>query len=139
MKRLSANVKGMEIHNPIRQCVVGKVSESKVVLRRYRPLWGNSFIPIFRGKFVSRSGKSILEGEYSILMFTKIGMSLWYVLVIGFGMMTAITSNNQLERKWSIIIAAVMLLLGIGLLHFGWITGKKDINYIDSVINESIK
>jgi len=138
VKRLRNSVKGTAFHSPFQQCVVGKVSETKVVLRRYRPFWHNSFIPVFRGKFVFKNGKTVLEGKYSMHMFVKIFMCIWLAGVIAGGIMIRFTSTNQEEAKWSLAITAIMFLFGIALLHIGWLIGKKDIDYIDTNVKESI-
>jgi hypothetical protein len=138
VKRLRRIVMGAVFHSPFQQCVVGRVSEAKVVLRRYRPFCNNSFIPVFRGQFILKNGKSALEGKYSMHMFAKVFMCIWLAGVIAGGIMIRFTSFNQVEAKVSFCITAMMFLFGMALMHLGWLIGKKDIDYIDSNIKRTI-
>jgi len=132
----------MELHNPFQQCLVGKVSEANVILRRYRPFWRNSDISIFRGKFVLRDGIAVLEGEYSMHKFTKIFTTIWLSGVTAFFLMfiiDAFTTSHKEDILFFLCITAAMLVFGVILLRIGWVLGRGDIDYIESIIHKSIK
>ena len=60
---------------------VGTVSESGVKLQRVIPMVRNSFKPFFLGQFVKRGERVFLTGRFTMLLITKIFMSLWFGLL----------------------------------------------------------
>lgn len=57
---------------------VGRVSRKKVSLRRAIPGFGNSFQPLFTGRFHERNGRVVLSGRFAMRLFTRVFMTYWF-------------------------------------------------------------
>lgn len=67
------------------QAATGPVKESRVRLQRVIPIVGNSFKPVFFGRFEVRDGSVYLTGRFTMFFFVKVFMTIWLggVLAIG--------------------------------------------------------
>jgi len=73
--RLKAATRAWSRFNVSEQLAVGRVSESRVSLRRVIPMVGNSFKPFFVGRFEQRQDKVVLTGRFTLNTFVKIFMA----------------------------------------------------------------
>src|SRR5256885_5120483 len=98
VERLRRRTKRTVFSALFRQAAVGPVTESKVRLQRVIPLFRNSFKPIFVGRFEHSHGRVILQGRFTMFLFSKIFMTAW----LGFALV------------WTIIAAAATLQTVMG-------------------------
>jgi hypothetical protein len=61
-----------------REVAVGTVCEDRVSLERAIPFVGNSFKPLFIGKFHRLDGRIILSGQFTIPWWVKVFMTFWF-------------------------------------------------------------
>ena len=64
--RLQSRTKKQPFRGLFEPSAVGRVSERKVRLQKVMPFFGNSFKPVFRGKFRQEANAVILEGKFTI-------------------------------------------------------------------------
>jgi hypothetical protein len=140
VKVLSANVKRTVFQTFFHESLVGKVTTSKVKIWRYRPLFHNSFIPVFSGKFRELNGRSVLEGTFLLNLFTRIFVPVWLIaalLFCLFFLFSVYASEKQMQEPLTaILIPFGMPIFAILLLNVGWFIGRYDIPYIESKIEE---
>ncbi len=140
IKLLTDNVRKRFLRGFFTESLCGKVTRSEVEIWRYRPLFHNSFIPVFYGRFKSENGKSILEGEFAIHRFTRIFIFAWVIGILlfwGFIMFETHILKKPLEEPLPFtLIPLGMVVFAILLLHMGWFIGKYDIPYIETTIQE---
>jgi hypothetical protein len=78
VRRLAAAT-SRSVFSPLaEQMAVGKVTESHVSLRRVMRRVGNGFKPHFIGHFVNERGRVVLKGRFTIALFVKVFMSVWF-------------------------------------------------------------
>jgi hypothetical protein len=58
------------------------VTSSRVRLRRVRPFISNGFAPQFEGYFVASQGTVALVGCFTMSLWTKINLSIWFGIVL---------------------------------------------------------
>ena len=110
--RLKAATRRWSFFNLSDEVAVGRVSESRVSLKRVIPMVGNSFKPVFVGRFEQDQGKVVLAGRFTLSLFVKIFMAYW----VGFCALFVVIS---LAAGAHSPVAALMVLAGIGMLILG--------------------
>jgi hypothetical protein len=110
--RLKAATKKWSLFNVSEQTAVGRVSEARVSLQRVIPMVGNSFKPIFVGRFEQVQGKTVLTGRFRLSWFVKLFMAYWF----GFCALFVVLSLAAAIHKPA---AALMSLAGIGMFALG--------------------
>jgi hypothetical protein len=93
---------------------VGKVSEESVRLQRVIPMVGNSFKPFFIGRFESRDGKVVLAGKFTMLMFVKAFMTVWFG-VVGLCGLVVLLGGRSTESHTGFFVLQPLGMLGGGL------------------------
>jgi len=84
VNRLSAVIKRSAFQTLLRQAAVGKVSESRVSLRRDIPFIHNSFKPFFVGEFRHVNGAVVLCGKFTMHWTVKAFLSVWFGFLLCF-------------------------------------------------------
>jgi hypothetical protein len=140
IKLLSNAVRRTPFQTLLTESLVGKVTKSKVQIYRYRPLFHNSFVPVFYGRFKSENGKSILKGEFLLHRSTRAFIFAWVIgILIFWGCFifeTYISKKFVYEPLPFNLIPLGMVAFALFLLHIGWFIGKYDIPYIERKIQE---
>lgn len=77
-RRLKLNVMITALLTLFNASAVGRGTPDKLVLYWSRPFISNSFIPIFKGKFQVENGRTFLVGSFSMHLFVKIFMVIWF-------------------------------------------------------------
>ena len=77
--RLRARTKRSVFLSLFERSAAGPVTESRVLLQRVIPFFGNSFKPVFVGAFTQSHGRVVLEGRFTMLLFTKVFMTIWLI------------------------------------------------------------
>jgi hypothetical protein len=130
---------------PLSSGVYGKVTDERVRLYRVIPFFHNSFIPYFSGSFKYSQGRVVLAGSYSMHIFTKVFMSIWFAFVILAACITtsyAITDRSAGSKLIDINPAYLfphgMLLFGFLLVKSGQWFSRNDISFISKVIKVAL-
>jgi hypothetical protein len=142
VRRLQAVVKRSAWRTPFRESLVGPISASRVVVRRYRPWLRNDFGPAFVGRFVQEPDAARLEGAFTLHPLIRRIMIFWFscvalFLIIGVGRMVARPSMGD-----ELLFVALTLGLGaygVALLLLGRWFGRKDIPYIEAGLTAALR
>lgn len=124
--------------------VYGKVSEDRVRLYRVIPFVNNSFIPIFVGSFKRVDASVVLSGYFSMHLFVKIFMTVWFTGVISGSVLMAIQVYREQESGKAFVITPallipiIMVLFGIFLVKLGKWFSRNDIAYISRVVEDAL-
>jgi len=110
--RLKAATKSWSLFRVAEQAAVGRVSETRVSLRRVVPMFANSFKPVFTGRFGQANGQVVLTGRFGLSWFVKLFMAYWF----GFCALFVLLSLPAIAHKSA---AAFMPLAGIGMFALG--------------------
>jgi hypothetical protein len=145
--RLRENTKRSVFSSIFIQKAAGKVSASKVRLQRVIPFFGNSFKPIFVGKFEERKGGIYLEGKFTTLMLSKI----FTTVCFGFAFFWSVLAILQLANKFSTqadrlhiglflfpLAGFAFICIGVLLIKLCWKLSVKDIDFLEKVIVEAL-
>ena len=130
----------------LRKGVYGKVTRDYVSLCRFVPYMRNSFKPFFVGKFQHSRGRVVLKGVYSMHIFVKVFLGVWFSMPIVSFITRVVPIFDEIlngERNISPLIrssgALEILLFGIGLVLVGQLFSRNDIIYISKFINDNLK
>lgn len=117
----------------------GDVSNNKVKLYKVTPMYGNTFKPIFFGKFEENNNKVSLVGVFKIGFFERL-MS-WVFSVIGIAvqiitlpLIDSAYGIENLKYFWPLLF----VLLGILIIFFAKLFSKKDVDWITKQITNTI-
>ncbi len=122
------------------QNAVGRVSVERVSLQRVIPFVGNSFKPFFVGQFGRRNGKVVLEGHFTMHLFTKIFMSIWFGFVILGIVLTTYQVIAEGKGDWQLPFFEVGLFFaGFVLVLIGKWFARNDIAWLSRVISAALK
>ena len=131
------------------ESAVGPVSASRVRLQRVIPLFGNSFKPVFVGAFRHDHGRVVLEGRFTMFLFSKIFMTIW----LAFALVWTMLAVGIVVARWphvparegERVLAGLVPLLGIGFFVLGiafvrgcWWLSRRDIPYLAAVIQAAL-
>ncbi len=133
----------------LREAVVGRVSESRVRLQRVQPFFSNGFKPIFAGAFRRHQGRVVLAGRFTMLLFSKVFITVWLTFALVWTAMAAWAALNAAGDRppKSGPEAAVLLvpligvafcLGGIAFARCCWWLSRNDINVISAVIQQAL-
>ncbi len=145
--RLRENTKRSVFSSLFKQKAAGKVSASKVSLQRVIPFFGNSFKPIFVGKFKETKGGVYLEGKFTTFLLSKIFMTVWFSFAILWTALAVIQITQTFSTQADRLLVELVLFplggiifIGIGVLFikFCWKLSAKDIDYLKKVIAEAL-
>jgi hypothetical protein len=140
-RRLKTNVKITSLLTLFKASAVGRVTPDKVVLYWSRLFIGNSFIPIFKGKFLIENGQTYLVGSFSMHLFVKIFTTIWFGAFI-FGIASALFKSiahgidpGQLNM---VGFNLILIALGVALVWTGKWFARNDVKLLSDVIQSSI-
>ena len=131
-----------------KQAAPGRVDARKVRLQRYIPFFGNSFKPIFVGRWIERDGNIVLKGRFTMFLLAKVFMSFWlgfaipWTVFASVGVFAMAHGGTLASEPW----LALFPLLGIGFVALGagfvracWHWSRKDIPYLEGVIRGALR
>jgi hypothetical protein len=136
--RLKAATRKWSLFNVSEQAAVGQVDEARVSLRRMIPMVGNSFKPIFVGRFEQAQGKVVLTGRFRLSWFVKLFMAYWF----GFCALFVVLSLTAAIHKPAVAVVPLagvgMFALGLGMTRlFAWFS-RNDPVWLSSVIRTAL-
>ena len=123
----------------LQEAAAGPVTESRVRLQRVIPLVGNSFKPVFAGAFRQVQGRVVLEGRFTMFLFSKILMTIWlaFALVWTGVAVFAVSRSPKLTLLFP-LYGLGFVVAGIAFLRFCWWLSRNDIPYLTSVIQRAL-
>jgi len=124
-------------------CAMGKAKKNKVRIYWYKAYTRNSFRPIFKGKFKTVEGKTILEGKLSLPLIIKLILIIWFTflisinLFINFQMITSkpINFSNVLIFNF---FTFIMFIGAYTLVYIGAKSSKNSLKEISKFIRTNI-
>jgi hypothetical protein len=126
-----------------KEALIGSVTPSRVVLRHYRPLFPNRFAPIFVGYFRGEPGGAVLEGRFTLSLFSKALVSLWLsgvAFALLFTLLNLIIGEPPFyKRVAAVAFAALLFFCGLAVPNLGWWLGRRDIEYITQKVHDSLE
>jgi hypothetical protein len=119
---------------------VGKVSESQVRLQRVIPMMNNSFKPFFFGRFEVRDGVTVLTGRFTLTLFVKIFMTVWFgmLLLVGGGILVSGVKAQGSAPPFLLFQPLLMVGGGVLLVAFGRWLSRNDVAWLSSVIGRAL-
>ena len=134
----------------LRQAAVGPVDESRVRLHRVIPMFGNSFKPIFVGRFDLDEGRVVLEGRFTMFRLSKIFMTIWLVFALLWTVLTAAAAlktvaedgariHDDPEALLVPLVGVLFFLAGVAFVRGCWWLSRKDMVFLSSVIQAALQ
>ncbi len=119
---------------------VGNVSPDRVRLYRFIPMVGNSFIPVFVGRFESRDGGTVLTGQFGMRASTRVFMTLWLGATAAFAVsfLVADFTSRTSTPVWQWLSPLFMLVAGVGFVSLGKWFARNDITWLSRVIAQAL-
>lgn len=147
--RLQKCTKRSVFSSLFREAAVGPVTESRVRLQRVIPLFGNSFKPIFVGRFHHSQGRVVLEGRFTMFSFAKVFMTGWLAFALiwtalaAFATLKAVSQTGAPMPERSIalllpLIGVVFFAMGIAIVRVSWWLSRNDMAFLASVIRRAL-
>jgi len=139
VQRLSA-VTGRSVFSSLtNQMAVGKVTESAVRLQRVVPMVGNSFKPFFIGAFVEDGGRVVLTGRFTMSLYSKIFMSIWFGFIAFWTVLALLPFLTQDSNTWWFPFFGIgMFAAGIGLVWGCKWLARNDAAWLTAVIQKAL-
>jgi hypothetical protein len=140
VERLAAATKRSVFSSWGETSAVGKVSESQVRLQRVIPMMNNSFKPFFFGRFEVRDGVTVLTGRFSMTVFVKIFMTVWFgmLLLISGGILVSGVKAQGSTPPFILFQPLLMVGGGVLLVAFGKWLSRNDVAWLSSVIGRAL-
>jgi len=116
--------------------LVGLVSEEEVDVFWVRPFVGNIFRPHFKGRFLRKEDKTVLEGTFSIGVFAK-GIVVLFMLALSLFEIGILSIELRQGNVQLIPLIVPPILAGLVLLMVliaRWL-GESDIDHIKAAID----
>jgi hypothetical protein len=136
--RLQAATKSWSLFNVSREMAVGRVSEARVSLRRMIPMVGNSFKPVFVGRFEQAQGTVVLAGRFGLSWFVKLFMVYWFGFCALFVVLSLLAVMHKPAAAFMSLAGVGMFVLGLGMTRlFAWFS-RNDPAWLSDVIRMAI-
>ena len=116
----------------------GPVTESRVRLQRVIPFFGNSFKPIFVGAFTQSHGRVVLQGRFTMFLFSKVFMTTWLSFALVWTILAESLSVARDGPRSLPLVGLVFFAVGIGFIRGCWWLSRNDIAYLTSVIRAAL-
>lgn len=139
VERLRAATRRWALPFATQECAAGTVKQGRVALQRVIPMVGNSFKPFFIGRFEQRQGKVVLTGRFTMLLFVKLFMAVWFG---GLACMTVAGLVASLSsRKAAMLPVATigMMAFGVGLVALGQRFTRNDPAWLSDVMRGALE
>ena len=118
---------------------VGRVTESSVRLQRVIPMVGNSFKPFFIGRFETRDDGVYLAGKFSMLLFVKAFMTVWFGACLAFTFLPAIVTYRTHGAPWWFSLGSLgMFGAGLGFVALCKWFARNDVAWLSDVIGSAL-
>jgi hypothetical protein len=138
VRRLKAATKPWSLFNVSEQAVVGRVSEKRVSLRRVIPMFGNSFKPVFTGRFGQASGQVVLTGRFGLGWFVKLFMAYWFGFCALFVLLSLPAVAQRSAAAFLPFAGVGMFAMGLGMTRlFAWFS-RDDPAWLSQVIRSAL-
>ncbi len=136
--RLKAATKKWSLFNVSEQAAVGRVSETRVSLRRVIPMIGNSFKPVFTGRFGQAHGQVVLTGRFRLGWFVKLFMAYWFGFCVLFVVLSLPAATQNSAAAFTPLAGVGMFALGLGMTRlFAWFS-RNDPAWLSEVIRTAL-
>lgn len=136
--RLKAATKKWSLFNVSKQAAVGRVSETSVSLQRVIPMVGNSFKPVFVGRFEQAQGKVVLTGRFRLSRIVKLFMVYWFGFCALFVVLSLTAAIHKPEAALISLAGVGMFALGLGMTRlFAWFS-RNDPAWLSDVIRTAL-
>ena len=149
IERLRERTKRSVFSALFRQAAVGPVDESRVRLHRVIPMFGNSFKPIFLGRFDLDEGRVVLDGRFTMFRLSKIFMTIWLVFALLWTVLAAAAALKAVAEDgatiydpvaWLVPLVGVLFFLaGVAFVRGCWWLSRKDMVFLTSVIQAALQ
>ena len=140
VRMLRAATKRSVFSSFLSQNAVGRVSAERVSLQRVIPLVGNSFKPFFVGQFERKNGRVLLEGHFTMHLFAKIFMSIWFGFVIFWIALATYQAIAEGKGNWHLPFFGLGLFLaGLVMVLIGKWFARNDMAWLSRVISAALK
>ena len=150
IERLRQRTKRSVFSALFRQAAVGPVDESSVRLHRVIPMFGNSFKPIFVGRFNLEEGRVVLEGRFTMFRLSKIFMTIWLVFALIWTVLAAAaalktvaqdrgTISEDPEALLVPLVGVLFFLAGVAFVRGCWWLSRNDMVFLTSVIQAALQ
>jgi len=119
---------------------VGTVTESAVKLQRVIPMMSNSFKPFFVGRFEVRDGVTVLTGRFTMSLFVKIFMTIWFGMLFLIGGAITLSGIKRQGSAPSLVVVQPLLMVGGGILVLAagkWLS-RNDVVWLSAVIGRAL-
>jgi hypothetical protein len=128
------------------EAAVGCVTANRVRLQRVIPMFGNSFKPVFVGRFVEVGGTVVLRGQFTMFLFSKVFMSVWLSFALVWTILAAVAvfgagrspsapqTHHSLAATLFPCIGIAFFLAGVAFLRFCWWLSRGDIDYLKTTM-----
>lgn len=136
--RLKAATRAWSLFNVSEQLAVGRVSESRVSLQRVIPMVGNSFKPIFVGRFEQRQDKVVLAGRFTLNTFVKIFMAFWFGFCALFVLLALLAGIRHPAAALAALPGLGMFALGMGMTRLAAWFSRNDPAWLSGVIRAAL-
>lgn len=137
--RLKAATKKWSLFNVSEQAAVGRVSEARVSLQRVIPMVGNSFKPVFVGRFEQVQGKVVLTGRFKLSWFVKLFMAYWFGFCALFVVLSLAAAIHKPAAALMSLAGVGMFALGLGMTRlFAWFS-RNDPAWLSDVIRAALR
>jgi len=136
--RLRARTKRSVFVSLFERSAAGPVTESRVRLQRVIPFFGNSFKPVFVGAFTQSHGRVVLEGRFTMFLFTKVFMTIWLSFALVWTILAESLSVAHDGPRSLPLVGLVFLAAGIGFIRGCWWLSRNDMAYLTSVIRSAL-
>jgi hypothetical protein len=122
-----------------KEAAVGTVTRQRVFLHRLVPGTGNSFKPIFVGRFEVEEGRTQLRGVFTMHWLVKLFMLFWYG---GCVYWIALAIPKALDERGTMMfvpaLGVVMILAGASMVLFFGSLANDDRPFLEEVIGKAL-
>jgi hypothetical protein len=136
IERLKAVVYGSVLQVLFQEAAVGRVSARRVTIQRMIPLIGNSFKPVFTGKFETTSGQVVLTGAFAMQRFTRVWITLGLFMAAMNGLI--VLGKGNPNSGLTFLAIAGIAGLGVGVVRLcNWLS-RHDVAWLSSLISQAL-
>ena len=139
LTRLKAATKSWSLFNVSEQAAVGRVSETRVSLRRVIPMMGNSFKPMFVGRFGQANGKVVLTGRFTLGWGVKLFMGYWFGFCAIFVALSLLAALRKPDAAFMPLAGIGMFALGLGMTRLFFWFSRNDPVWLSDVIRTALQ